>query len=44
MESIISELEQNPRIEQIMDIKEDLRRWFKEKWTSQSGEECGSYS
>jgi hypothetical protein len=27
-----------------MDIKEDLRRWFKEKWTSQSGEECGSYS
>ena len=25
-------------------IQEDLRRWFKEKWTSQSGEECGSYS
>ena len=25
-------------------IQEDLRRWFKEKWTSQSGEECGSYT
>lgn len=21
-----------------------LQRWFKEKWTAQSGEECGSYS
>jgi len=25
-------------------LHEDLRRWFKEKWTAQSGEECGSYS
>ena len=25
-------------------LQEDLRRWFKEKWTSQSGEECGSYT
>ena len=24
-------------------ILEDLKRWFKEKWTSQDGGECGSY-
>ena len=26
-----------------MIISEDLRRWFKEKWTAQDGSECGSY-
>jgi len=24
-------------------LSEDLRRWFKEKWTSQDGSECGDY-
>lgn len=24
-------------------LKEDLRRWFKEKWTAQDGSECGDY-
>ena len=24
-------------------ISEDLRRWFKEKWTAQDGSECGNY-
>jgi len=24
-------------------INEDLRRWFKEKWTAQDGSECGDY-
>jgi hypothetical protein len=24
-------------------IQEDLRRWFKEKWTAQDGSECGDY-
>lgn len=24
-------------------IQEDLKRWFKEKWTAQDGGECGSY-
>ena len=24
-------------------LHEDLRRWFKEKWTAQDGSECGSY-
>jgi hypothetical protein len=25
------------------EIQEDLRRWFKEKWTAQDGSECGDY-
>lgn len=25
-------------------LLEDLRRWFKEKWTAQDGSECGSYT
>ena len=24
-------------------ISEDLRRWFKEKWTAQDGSKCGDY-
>jgi hypothetical protein len=24
-------------------LKEDLRRWFKERWTAQDGSECGDY-
>lgn len=24
-------------------LQEDLRRWFKEKWTAQDGSECGDY-
>ena len=26
-----------------MEINEDLRRWFKEKWTAQDGSKCGEY-
>jgi len=25
------------------EIQEDLRRWFKEKWTAQDGSDCGDY-
>ena len=24
-------------------LKEDLRRWFKERWTAQDGSKCGEY-
>ena len=24
-------------------LQEDLRRWFKEKWTAQDGSKCGDY-
>ena len=46
MENIILESEINLRIEQTMTnkiISEDLRRWFKEKWTAQDGSKCGDY-
>ena len=25
------------------ELSENLRRWFKEKWTAQDGSPCGSY-
>jgi hypothetical protein len=27
----------------MINLKEDLRRWFKEKWTAQDGSKCGEY-
>lgn len=27
----------------MINLKEDLRRWFKEKWTAQDGSKCGDY-